>query len=238
MPRQVALLQVRDDPAAEAQERLCFQEAARLRPEQLDCINLIYEPDVTWERVRGADALFMGGAGSHTATREYPFSSPLLDLVIRWVEEGRPLFGSCWGHHFLVEAFGGDVVTDSESAEIGTFDVELTDLGRNDPLFAGFPATFPAQLGHHDRVEKVPDRFDELALSERCRSQVLRMRDRPVYSTQFHSEMSDHHLKARLLMYGDTYLQHLTTAEELSASLRPSPHVEVLLSRFLDLYAS
>ena len=83
MPRQVALLQVRDDPAAEAQERLCFQEAARLRPEQLDCINLVYEPDVTWERVRGADALFMGGAGSHTATREYPFSSPLLELVIR-----------------------------------------------------------------------------------------------------------------------------------------------------------
>jgi hypothetical protein len=38
-------------------------------------------------------------------------------------------------------------------------------------------------------------------------------------------------------MYRDTYLEERTGEEELSPSVRPSPHAERLLARFLDLYA-
>ena len=39
----VLLLQVRDEPRAEEQERLCFLEAGGLWPEQLTCHNLVAE---------------------------------------------------------------------------------------------------------------------------------------------------------------------------------------------------
>ncbi|TNF80284.1 MAG: type 1 glutamine amidotransferase [Acidobacteria bacterium] len=231
------LIQVRGDEAAEAQEQLCFLETAGLEADEMDCINVVREPAISWSRVDSSDVLFLGGAGAHSATREFDFTKPLGDLVLRWIEEGRPLFGSCWGHHFLVQTLGGEVVTDHATGEVGSFDIELTKTGVDDPLFAGFPDLFAAQLGHHDRVERLPVGCEELAFSDRCRYQVLRLGDRPVYGTQFHSEMNESHLQARLMMYRDTYLEERTGEDELSATLRPSPHAELLLSRFLDLYA-
>ena len=231
------LVQVRGDEAAEAQEQLCFLETAGLEPEEMDCINVVREPDVSWSMVESADVLFLGGAGAHSATREFDFTRPLGDLVLRWIDAGRPLFGSCWGHHFLVQMLGGEVVTDHSAGEVGTFDIELTEAGANDPLFADCPRRFAAQLGHHDRVEKLPAGCEELAFSDRCRYQALRLSDRPVYGTQFHSEMNGSHLQARLMMYRDSYLEERTGEDELSASVRSSPHAERLLARFLDLYA-
>ncbi|MEE9562046.1 MAG: type 1 glutamine amidotransferase [Thermoanaerobaculia bacterium] len=234
--RRVMLVQVRGDEAAEAQEQLCFLEMAGLEPEEMDCINVVREPDVSWTRVASAEVLFLGGAGAHSSTREFDFTRPLGDLVLRWIEEGRPLFGSCWGHHFLVQMLGGKVVTDQSAGEVGTFDIELTEAGVDDPLFADCPRRFAAQLGHHDRVEKLPIGCEELAFSDRCRYQVLRLSDRPVYGTQFHSEMNESHLRARLMMYRDTYLEERTGEDELSATVSSSPHAERLLARFLDLY--
>jgi GMP synthase (glutamine-hydrolysing) len=232
----VLLVQVRGDEAAEAQEQLCFLETAGLEAEEMDCINVVREPDISWSKVEAADVLFLGGAGAHSATREFDFTQPLGDVVLRWIDEGRPLFGSCWGHHFLVRMLGGEVVTDHATGEVGTFDIELTEAGLVDPLFAHFPRGFAAQLGHHDRVERLPTGCEELAFSNRCRYQVLRLDDRPVYGTQFHSEMNGSHLQARLMMYRDTYLEERTGKDELSATVRPSPHAERLLARFLDLY--
>ncbi len=234
--RRVLLLQVRDEPRAEAQERLCFLEATRLAPEQMRCRNLVAEPDLRWRHLRGIDAVLVGGAGAHTVTRTYPFTGALNEVLLRLVTEGRPLFGSCYGHHALVEAMGGSVVTDHGSGEVGTFDVELTEAGRADPLFAGLPSRFACQLGHHDRVDRLPPGLVELAFSDRCRYQALRAADRPVYCTQFHSEMNQQHMRARLMMYRDGYLPASTTAAEMAHLLGPSPWVEGLLRRFLELF--
>ena len=228
------LLQVRDDPPAAEQERLCFLEACRLEPEQLDCVNLTQEPRVPITRLRGADALLVGGAGAHTATRTYSFTPALESLILQAVESGLPFFGSCFGHHALVRALGGAVVTDHQAGEVGTFEIELTPSGRRDPLLAGFPQRFTAQLGHHDRVRQLPAGMLELAQSQRCRHQLLRLAGKPVYSSQFHAEMTDQHLLARLEMYRDTYVAERTSLEEISSCLAPSPWADRLLSRFRD----
>jgi GMP synthase (glutamine-hydrolysing) len=212
----VLLLQVRDEPRAEEQERLCFLEAAELRPERLACHNLVEEPRLDWRRVRRFDVVMVGGAGAHTVTATYPFSQPLRETLLRLVEERRPLFASCYGHHALVDAMGGRVVTDPSTGEVGTFEVGLTAAGRRDPLFAGLPARFAVQLGHHDRVQRLPPGLVELAASERCPYQALRASGRPIYSTQFHSEMTVEHMAARLLWYRDGYLAERTTAQEVS----------------------
>ena len=232
------LLQVRDDPRAEEQERLCFLEASRLPAERLTCHNVVDEPRIEWPRVRSFDVVMVGGAGAHTVTGSYDFSEPLREVLLRLVDEGRPLFASCYGHHALVEALGGAVVTDHSSGEVGTFDVELTEAGRADPLFGGLPARFPVQLGHHDRVDRLPAGLVELAASDRCRFQALRAPGLPIYSTQFHSEMTADHMAARLIWYRDGYLAERTTGEELSDMLSTSDEAATLIRRFFELYVA
>jgi len=229
----VLLLQIREDEPAAAQERLCFLEACRLEPHELRCINLVREPSLSWSMVTEARALLVGGAGSHSATVDYDFTADLEALIRKTIEVGKPFFGSCFGHHVLVKALGGRVVNDSLTGEIGTFDIELTPVGRRDSLVDGFPRRFAVQLGHHDRVAKLPDGLVELARSQRCRHQLLRVAGRPAYSSQFHCEMSAEHLRVRLEMYRDTYLSERAAQEELSRSLRPSPWADQLLERFM-----
>ncbi len=230
------LLQVRDERQAEAQERLCFLEATQLPPECLTCHNLVDEPRLVWSRVRRFDVVMVGGAGAHTVTAGYPFSAALRDTLRRLVDEGRPLFASCYGHHALVEALGGEVVTDPRTGEVGTFDVELTPAGRRDPLFTDLPSRFPVQLGHHDRVARLPEPLVELAASDRCPYQALRAAGLPIYSTQFHSEMTVEHMVARLMYYRDSYLAERATAEEVSQLLTPSHEAATLIRRFFELY--
>ena len=230
----VVLAQVRDDPRAETQERHCFRQATGLGREEMECVNLVAEPKVTWQRIRAADALLIGGAGAHSATRDYPFTGPLEETTARAIEEGMPVFGSCWGHHFLARLLGGELVTDPEAEEVGTFDVTLTAEGRRDPLFDGFPPSFTAQLGHHDRVSRLPPGAEELAFSALCRNQALRLPGRPVYGTQFHSEMNEAQIRARLEMYRENYLGE--RAEEIVSSCRPSPWADRLLGRFVERY--
>ena len=230
------LLQVRDEIKAEEQERLCFLEASELLPERLNCHNLVSEPRLSWRRVRSYDIVMVGGAGAHTVTRIYPFSETLRHILLRLVEERRPLFASCYGHHALVDALGGSVVTDHGTGEVGTFEIELTEEGRRDPLFAGLPGRFPVQLGHHDRVDRLPAGLVELAASQRCGFQALRAPGLPIYSTQFHSEMTAEHMAARLIWYRDGYLAGRTTPDEVSRLLSASPEAAGLLRRFFELY--
>jgi GMP synthase (glutamine-hydrolysing) len=115
--------------------------------------------------------------------------------------------------------------------------VELTDEGRADPLLEGFPARFIAQLGHHDRIGELPADLVVLARSERCAAQAVRIPGKPVYGSQFHSEMTVEHMRARLLMYRDEYLPPGADPAILGGLLAPSPEAEGLLDRFLTLYA-
>ena len=231
----VLLLQVRSHPEAERQEQLCFLDRLAISPENLVCRNLVPAPALAWRDVAGADAVIIGGAGSHSVTREYPFTGPLAEIVRRLVDEGRPLFGSCWGHQFVAWALGGRVEHAPERGEVGTFEVELTAAGAADPLFATFPRRFTAQLGHHDTVVELPPEAEELAFTGLCRNQALRIPGRPVYGTQFHSEMNVGHMRERLMMYRDAYLPVADAEAEIDRILTPSPHADTILGRFLAL---
>ncbi len=231
----VLLLQVRSHPEAERQERLCFLDRLAIRPESLVSRNLVAEPALAWRDVAGADAVIIGGAGSHSVTRDYPFTGPLAEVVHRLVTEGPPLFGSCWGHQFIAWALGGRVEHAPERGEVGTFPVELTAAGAADPLFAGFPPRFAVQLGHHDTVVELPPGVEELAFTDLCRNQALKVAGRPVYGTQFHSEMNVGHMRERVRFYRDAYLPVPDFEAELDRILASSPYADTILRRFLGL---
>ncbi len=84
--------------------------------------------------------------------------------------------------------------------------MSLTDDGIHDPLFSEFPPSFWAQLGHKDSATELGPGWRELAYSARSRNQAIRLEDKPVYGTQFHSELNEERLRERLLVYLDDYI--------------------------------
>lgn len=230
------LIQVRDHAGAEQHERECV--AARLdRPvDSLTAWNFIKRPDLSHAHAESFDVVVLGGAGSHSVTEDDPFVAPLLDLTRRLVEAGRPFFGSCYGHQLLARALGGTVVTDLDHAEVGTIDVAPTPAGRADPLLEGVQDSFAAHVGHNDRVDVVPAGATVLASSERCSVHVLRVDGLPVYGTQFHGEMDSDAMRARIAVYGDSYIEGPEAKARVLAGLRDTPFVAGLMRKFVDLY--
>ena len=158
-------------------------------------------------------------------------------MVLRLIDDDRPVFGSCWGHQFLAELGGGTVVEDKDRSEIGTFPIRLTAAGHADPLFAHFPDRFFVQLGHNDRVSTLGPGWLDLARSDLCPFQAIRAAGRPVYGTQFHSEMDEERLRERILVYLNDYVPDAATHQEILRRLRPSLEADRLLEAFLERYA-
>lgn len=233
----VLLIQIRERHDVQEHERWCVIEQGGLSDSQIHSLNVVNEPDVPDEHLEG-DVVVIGGAGVHSVTKQYDFTDRLTDVVRRLIEEGRPLLGLCWGHQFIAKALGGSVITDRSRSEVGTFDVTLTDAGKTDPLLAGLPQTFPAHMGHNDRVERLPEGAIELARSELCTNQVFRLKDKPVYGAQFHVELTPQRLRERLAVYQAQYMadQPPLTGDH-DDRLRETPEANGLLRRFVERYA-
>ena len=233
----LVLLQIREDIIPLRQEQRCFIERCRVARRQFKFINIVDTPTVSWKDVEDAHAVMIGGAGAYSVTHAHPFTESLADLVREIIERDRPLFGACWGHQFMVKVTGGTVIEDPDQGEIGTFSVNLTDDGVRDPLFSEFPSPFWAQLGHKDSVGVLGPGWRELACSARSRNQAIRFGDKPVYGTQFHSELNEERLRERLLVYLDEYVGDQEEFERIIRGLRPSIDADGLMARFLELYA-
>jgi GMP synthase (glutamine-hydrolysing) len=235
-PPRIALLQVRHDRFAEEQEQECFARACGVPQRALLLINLLRQPQIRSADLVGADALMLGGAGAHSALDDHPFTDPLSEVVARWIDDGRPVFGSCWGHQFLGRLLGGTLVHDEERQELGSYPIEITGAGRLDPLLEGLPDSFPVQLGHHDRVDRLPPGMQELARSELCPNQLIRLRGKPVYGTQFHPELRKEDFLDRLAVYRREYAPGEEAMRRVEKGLLPTPEANGMLKRFLQLY--
>jgi len=233
----LVLLQIRDHRESLMQERRAFTERCLVDVDRFDFINIVEHPQLRWQDVESAHAVLIGGAGGYSVIGDHPFSPYLRDVVSRLIDEDRPVFGSCWGHQFMARAMGGEVIVDRENSEVGSFEISLTEKGSNDPLLETLPPSFFVQLGHNDRVSRLPEGWVELAASEKCPNQIIRLEGKPVYGTQFHSEMNEDRLRERLQVYLQEYVPDPEGFEELMARLRPSPQADCILDRFLALYA-
>ncbi|MDX1382443.1 MAG: type 1 glutamine amidotransferase [Thermoanaerobaculia bacterium] len=236
------LLQARlpDDPTRDG-EVADFARRAGLPAESFSPWDLLAgAPSVA--EARRFDGLMIGGSGDFYVSKgDLPEQRAFLDFLADWVEQGVPTFGACYGFQSLVQALGGEVSHDPGSTEVGTYELELTEEGREDPLFGTMPERFDAQLGRKDRAVRLPAGVPNLARSERCPFQGLRIPDRPVWASQFHPELDERSNRERFLRYLDGYATAggaAMTPEEQQQQLdafRQSPHASDLLRRFVDL---
>jgi len=241
MSLRLLLLQARhpDDPC-KAEERSSFAERLKLDESSIVSHDLLDGPPSLCS-VQEFDALMMGGSGDFYVSKgDLPGFAGLLEVLREVVEVGHPTFCSCFGFQCMVAALGGKIVHDPGSTEVGTFALELTEEGRRDPLLGTLPNEFLAQLGRKDRASLLPEGVYNLATSQSCPFQALRIPGKPIWATQFHPELDKETNLGRYLRYKDGYAEHLTAEErqEAMSTFRESPEACSLLPRFVELVFS
>ncbi|SMO40321.1 type 1 glutamine amidotransferase [Paracoccus laeviglucosivorans] len=131
----------------------------------------------------------MGGPMDVWETDKHPWLVPELDAIRTWVcDLGRPYLGICLGHQLLAEAVGGKVGR-MAAPEVGVTATTLTQAGRSDPLFAGFPEEIQAFQWHGAEVQQLPQDGVTLAGNAACPVQAIRVGER-AWGIQFHVEMT------------------------------------------------
>lgn len=231
----VLVVQVRERDDVARQEQQCFVERCGLPESCFRWANVVREPPPGRSALEGVHAFMIGGSGVLSVTDDHEFTSALTSLTLAAIERGLPCFGACWGHQFFARALGGEVVTDAARAEVGTHPVRLTPEGERDPLFLAAPGVFDAHMGHNDHVTRLPAGCVELAMTERSRNQAFRVAGKPVYGTQFHSELNRARLLERIRIYQAEYVPG-GDLDSIETSTREAPYADAILRRFVELF--
>ncbi|MFP4601238.1 MAG: type 1 glutamine amidotransferase [Persicimonas sp.] len=235
----ILLLQARQPGDAMLDHELrCFASRCGLEPAAFESVNMVDEP-LGVHLLADVDAVMVGGAGEFSVAKGgFDWHQPLLDLMKLIARKQMPMFGSCFGFQAIVQAFGGRVETRPDMGEVGTYEVRLTEEGRQDPIFGAHPDRFDAQFGHNDSVIDLPDEFVWLASSKRCNYQAIRFRDAPIVATQFHPELCAEDNMQRYIAYLKNYeagaLDDQQARDKARQMHRPSPYASQLLREFVD----
>lgn len=184
------------------------------------------------------DCVLVGGSGDYGMgdAGRCPWLARFIDFCGELAARGSPMFASCFGFQAMVVAAGGRVETDRARAEVGTFEIAVTEAGRDDALFGALAPGFGAQLGHKDHACGIPDGLKHLASSPRSPFQALAVPGRPIYATQFHPELTMADNRRRFDTYRDHYLRSdmPDTPDEILASFRETPEASSLLRRYVE----
>jgi len=80
----------------------------------------------------------------------------------------------------------GGKVEKSDKQEYGRARLRVV---KRDPLFEGIPDEFDVWMSHADKVSRLPEGFETLALSDNSPHAVVANRERTIYGLQFHPEV-------------------------------------------------
>jgi GMP synthase (glutamine-hydrolysing) len=132
--------------------------------------------------------LTLGGEQSLLEIDAYPYLSDELDLLRDAVAGGVPTLGICLGGQLLARAHGA-AIERLPKRRIGWPEVERTEAGAEDPLFAGLPEVIAA-LHWNEDCFAVPDGADELLARSDRGGEAIRLGDR-AWGLQFHPEADE-----------------------------------------------
>ena len=97
-----------------------------------------------------------------------------------------PIFGICLGHHIIAKQFGSNLIYLSKMVET---EREIFILEFND-IFKTLEQKIKVHEHHAICIGNIPPGFVALAYSQRRGCEALKHDEKPIYSVQFHPEVS------------------------------------------------
>jgi len=155
-----------------------------------------------------------------SVTSEEPWMLQLGSDLLRAAARGTPVLGVCFGHQLLARAAGGGVIVNPRGREIGTVQIQLTEAGQRDPLFASWADAekVDVQATHLDAVDPLPPGAVILASNENSAVQAYRLSE-TVAGVQFHPELSAQGMRDLILSRRDKLAAEGRDASALAAAV-------------------
>ncbi len=151
----------------------------------------------------GFDAVMAFGGAMHVDQEEkHPWLRAEKALLHEALERGTPLLGVCLGAQLLAEV-AGSRPRRAAAPEIGWYQVEVTDAGRDDPLLGPLAPEFEV-FQWHSYESPLPPGATPLARNSAC-LQAFRVADRPAWAVQFHAEVTGADAESWLDEFYDDY---------------------------------
>jgi GMP synthase-like glutamine amidotransferase len=143
-----------------------------------------YRDDIL-PKVEDYALILIGGTPlSAGSAEEHEFLRREMEFLSKAIDGGKFCLGICFGAQLLARILGASV-SKCRDMEIGTYRVQLTTGGIDDPLLDGFPETFPVFQWHGDTFE-IPEGGILLAEGSPCVNQMFRIGN--IIGVQFHLE--------------------------------------------------
>jgi len=237
------LLSIRGEDEAADDEYRSMKYFAGLDDAGLHRIRLTHQPLGPIDMADWSGVIL--GGGPYNVSDEPEAKSPtqrrveseLLPLIARFVDNDFPFLGCCYGVGTLGSVVGAKVDR-SYPEPVGGMTIEVTDAGRDDPLFAEVPDVFDAYGGHKEAVATLPSDVACLATSAACPVQAFRV-GKNVYATQFHPELDLEGISTRIDVYKNHGYFAPESAETLKSEVRQwnVRYPGTILRRFVERYA-
>ena len=138
--------------------------------------------DISIEKIKEKNPkgiIFTGGPAS-----VYGEDSPKRSKEI--FELGIPVLGICYGMQLMTHVLGGNVAR-ADKREYGATEVKINNESL---LFEGFDKTNKFLMSHTDFVEKLPEGFENIGLTESCPNAAIENKENNLYGIQFHPEVN------------------------------------------------
>jgi len=190
------------------------------------------KPKEQFPPVDAFDAFIVGPTPiSANDAHNHPYLRKELDYLRQIINSGKPTLGVCCGGQMLAMLQGGEVHR-SPQREIGGYTVHLNGRGLVDPLFRGFPKTFPVFHWHQDTFT-VPPGGSLLAVGAPCPTQAYAKDN--VRGLIFHLEITERDARR----WADAYPEEprsigKTRDEVLSECRAAEPMMRGLAERLID----
>ncbi len=189
-------------------------------------------------RLGGYDGLVITGSPRSLVEPE-PWMDDAAEFIRAAADAGVPVLGVCFGHQLIGYAFGGRVRKNPNGWEVGSVEVELTDEGARDPLFAGLPRTLRVNQSHRDEVEILGPGVKRLAEGAHTANQAIAAAPH-VRGVQFHPEMNAPVIRRllehrRAILCADAASRgRMLCVDSLLAAARDTPDAEGVLKNFVE----
>jgi GMP synthase (glutamine-hydrolysing) len=160
-----------------------------LRQEKIPCIILDLSLGIHLPKLdHFTHIVILGGPMNVYEEDLYPFLRDEDLFIKEAVQRGKFILGICLGAQLIAKALGAKVFK-APVKEIGWYDVSLTEIGANDPLFSNLSKIFPVFQWHGDTFE-IPKGGKLLVTSTSVPHQAFRYGEN-TYGLQFHLEVTE-----------------------------------------------